>query len=147
MITLYSKILLFQDEYIKVISLRPNPKTLLNNPNITSFQKEKLEYLISISNSFIQPKLSIFENDRYNQCYSNTCDLIITQNALPNICGNINSIPLSYSFLPDILNELMMKGFTINNNVAKISKYLGFYSTQGNMNNSNNETLICTMLF
>lgn len=148
-LTLYSKIILFQDEYINVVAIRPNPKNLLHNPNITLHQKEKIEYLLSISKSFTQPKLSIFDNynnTQQTQCISTTCDLIVTQKALPFICGYSVSNPLGYNFLPDFLNDLMSRGFSINNDVAKISKYLGFYTTQCNVNNSLNSKLIANLM-
>lgn len=147
-LTLYSKIMLFNDEYVRVICVRPDPKIILNDPdNILSFnQKKKLEYLLTIIKSFNQPKLSIFDFEEANdplQCYSKNCDLIFTINSLPELCYSNNNIPLSYQYLPDLLNVLMLKGFVINNIISKISNYLGFYSS----NSSRNSNLICNLQF
>lgn len=149
-ITLYSKIILYDDEYVKVVCLRPNPSELLKNDTLTITQIEKLHYLKTITTRFNQKKLSIFDFDSANnplKCMSTNCDLIFTSNSLSNICSNINRIPLSYNYIPDLLSELTLKGFMINNDIAKISKYLGFYTTNKNVNMSNNTNLICTLQF
>lgn len=149
-ITLYSKIILYDDEYVKVICIRPNPNELLKNDTLTISQIEKLDYLKSITMRFNQKKLSIFDFESANnhlECISSNCDLIFISKSLPNICSISNNCPLSYNYIPDLLSELTSKGFMINNDVAKISKYLGFYNTNINTNMTNNSSLICNLQF